>query len=119
VHNFLLTLIGVGTGIYALTLLGGAFSGDLSGFAKLRGFLIAVFVGAVAFGFIKRQGWAFLAFSVGLLGAWLYSMVVGIVAFSAEQPVGMHVFCFLLINVLIGYLGRWSMERRFRPHLDH
>jgi hypothetical protein len=20
--------------------------------------------------------------------------------------------------VLIGYLGRWPMERRFRPHLD-
>jgi hypothetical protein len=119
VHNSLLTLIGLVTGIYALTLLGGTFSGDLAGFAKLSSFLVAVFVGAVAVGFIKRQGWAFLVFSVGLLGAWLYEMVVAIVAFTGDKPVGGHLFCFVLITVLIGYLGRWEMERRFRPHLDH
>ena len=119
VHNFLLTLIGVGTGLYALTLLGGAFSGDAGGFAKLWSFLYALFVGAVAVGFIKRQGWAFLVFSVGLLGAWLYEMVLGIVAYCDEQPYAGHAFCFVLVTVLIGYLGRWSMERRFRPHLDH
>ena len=119
VHNFLLTLIGVGTGLYSLTLLGGAFSADVGGFAKLWSFLFALFVGAVAVGFIKRQGWAFLVFSVGLLGAWLYEMVLAIVAFSDEQPYATHAFCFLLTTFLIGYLGRWSMERRFRPHLDH
>ena len=26
---------------------------------------------------------------------------------------------FVLINLTIAYLGRWSMERRFRPHLEH
>ena len=27
-------------------------------------------------------------------------------------------FCFVLTVALIGYLGRWSTERRFRPHLE-
>jgi len=119
VHNFILTVIGVGIGLYSLTLLGGALFGDSAGFAKLSQFLIAIVVAAVAFGFIKRQGWAFLMVSVGLLGGWLYAMVMAIVVYAADEPASGRVACFLLVTALIGYLGRWPMERRFRPHLDH
>lgn len=119
VHNFLLSLIGVGIGLYALTTLGGAFFGDATGFAKLTGVLYGLFTAVVALGFLKRRGWAFLVVSVGLLGGWLYEMVMGIVVYSNDQSPMVHVVCFTLITVLIGYLGRWPMERRFRPHLDH
>jgi hypothetical protein len=75
---------------------------------------------ATARGFARYRGWAFLLVSVLLLAGWLSAFVRMVVAFDrggfAEgRP---HLLCLLGIIVLIGYLGRWGMERRFRPHLE-
>ena len=122
VHHSILNLISIGIGIYALTLLNEALSGDGGSFATLSWLLVGIFALAVAFGFKKRRGWAFLAVSVALLFGWVTQLVRVIVVYDAGEMGKGHgiLLSFLLINVMIAYLGRWSMERRFRPHLaDH
>ena len=120
-HNAFLNLISFGIGIYGLMLLSDALGGDGGAFDTLVGLLYAVAMLLVAVGFHKRRGAAFLAFSAWLLVAWLTQFVRMIVAFDNGDASGGRaiLYSFLLINVLIGYIGRWSMERRFRPHLEH
>ena len=120
-HNAFLNLISLGIGIYGLVLLGGAFGGDGGAFATLWGLLLAVLALLVAFGFKRRRGWAFLAVSTWLLFAWLVQLVRVIVVYDAgEVSKGNAILIsFVVINLTIAYLGRWSMERRFRPHLEH
>jgi hypothetical protein len=121
VHNVLLNLIALCIGIDALFTLGHAFFGDHGGFGTLWWFLVAIFLLLVAMGFKKRKGWAFLAVSTGLLVGWMTQLVRTIVVYDAGEMSKGHgiLVSFIVITVLIGYLGRWPMERRFRPHLDH
>ncbi|MHC4937826.1 MAG: hypothetical protein ACYTHK_02515 [Planctomycetota bacterium] len=120
-HNRLLDLIA------AFFLLGGLyvvvealFLGEESGWGIFRQLLIGILIIAVARGFKKRKGWAFLTLSVGLLVGWLVELTRAIVEFTdgGWEAAKLPTFSLLLCTVLIGYLGRWSMERRFRPHLD-
>jgi hypothetical protein len=79
-----------------------------------------VLILVVARGFKRRSGAAFLAVSIGLLLGWLVELIRAIVLFE-EGGFGAAkttVMSWLFLTLLIGYLGRWSMERRFRPHLD-
>ena len=95
--------------------------GDHGGFAVVLNLFIAIFVLAVARGFKKRKGWAFLAVSVSLLVGWMWYLILAIFEFDHHgwEGASTSVYLFILSNVLIGYLGRRSMETRFRPHLAH
>jgi hypothetical protein len=119
VHNLLLDLIAVVLGLGGLFVVAEAF-GEESGFGIFRQLLIGILVLAVARGFKQRKGWAFLVFSIALLVGWLVELTRAIVAFEEGGMAAAKAatLSWLLVTLLIGYLGRWSMERRFRPHLD-
>jgi len=120
-HNLILDLLSALLGLGGLYVLAEVLLfGEESGFGILRQLLAGVLILAVARGFKRRSGAAFLAVSVGLLIGWLVELIRAIVlieesGFAAAKTT---VLSWLLITLLIGYLGRWSMERRFRPHLD-
>ena len=120
-HNLILDLLSALLGLGGLYVLAEVLLfGEESGFGILRQLLAGVLILAVARGFKRRSGTAFLAVSVGLLIGWLVELIRAIVlieesGFAAAKTT---VLSWLLITLLIGYLGRWSMERRFRPHLD-
>lgn len=120
VHNTLLDLIALGIGLTGLVMLIETFTGDVSGFWFGLSFVVALFVLFIARGFKKRKGGAFLAVSVALLIGWMVQLIRAIALFDVGgwAAASGTVYSFLLINLLIGYLGRWSMERRFRPHLE-
>ena len=67
------------------------------------------------------KGAAFMIFSILLLVRWLIAFVATIVAFEAGgSEAGMpQLITLLVIMAMIAYFGRWSMERRFRPHLEY
>lgn len=87
-------------------------------FSKMGAVLWGVLVITAAVGFFRMRGWAFLLVSVGLLGSFFVTLVGLIRAVDAGQGVKGHALCFVITIALIGYIGRWSIERRFRPHLD-
>ena len=78
----------------------------------------SLFILATAIGFFKQRGWAFLVVSVGLLAGWFVSFIRFVLAFEGDQGVAGPLALVVVIMALIAWLGRWSMERRFRPHLD-
>ena len=121
VHNVILNLIALFIGIDALIAFGDAFFAGEGAFRMLFRMLLGIFLVLLALGFKKRKGWAFLTVSVWLLVAWMIQLVTMIVVYDAGETGLGHaaLINFVLINLMIGYLGRWSMERRFRPHLDH
>ena len=117
-HNALLDLIATGFLLYGLVLLGDVFA--VSGaFATLWALIYALLILWAGVGFKKRKGGAFLFVSGWLLVMWLVQFVRAIVAFDRGESTTGLIVSFLLITFLIGYLGRWPMERRFRPHLEH
>jgi len=120
-HNLLLDLIAAAIGLVGLYVLADALVfGEESGFGLFRQLLVGVLVLLVARGFKRRNVAAFLTVSVALLVGWLVELIRAIVqfeegGFAAAKPT---LISFAVITLLIGYLGRWPMERRFRPHLD-
>ena len=116
-HNLFLTLIALGLGLKGLYLLQAALLDDMGGFATVGVLFLAIITLAVARGFMKRKGWAFLLVSVGLLAGWMATLILAIVEIDhgGWDAGSVYLYSFLLTNVLIGYLGRRSMEARFRP----
>jgi hypothetical protein len=86
--------------------------------AKIFWILWGALVIAAGIGFFRMRGWAFLMVSVGLLGNFFVSLVQLLMAIDRGEGVRGKAVWFAATLVLIGYLGRWSMERRFRPHLE-
>ena len=119
IHNLFLGAIAISIGIAGLYLLQAAFLDGYGGFGMIALLFAAILKLAVARGFWKRKGWAFLLVSVSLLFAWMYELVLAIVEtdHGGWADGAIHVYAFILVNFLIGYLGRRSMEERFRPHL--
>jgi len=120
-HNLFLDLIAAGLGVGGVYVLADAILfEDAGGFATFRQIIVALIVLLVAVKFKKRRGSAFLAVSVGLLVGWMVELIRAIVLFEEGgfAAAKSTVISFLIVTLLIGYLGRWSMERRFRPHLD-
>ena len=119
VHDVFLKLIAVLLAVLAVLFL--ATKVASGGLLRGVGVAFVTFVLlATALGFARYRGWAFLTVSVLLLGGWLYTFVRMVTAFdrggwSNGRP---YLLSLVAIIVLIGYLGRWRMERRFRPHLD-
>jgi hypothetical protein len=92
---------------------------DRSGaFGKITAVIWGLVVVITAIGFFRMQGWAFLLVSVGLLASFFVTLVEMLMAIDQGHNVKAHILCFASTVALIGYLGRWKMERRFRPHLD-
>jgi hypothetical protein len=117
IHNAILKLLALLLGLWGLVCLiegldrGGAFG-------KIWAVAVGLFVIWTAVGFWRRRGWAFLVVSVGLLLSFLSGVVTLIIAVDRGEGVRARAVALALTIVLIGYLGRWSIERRFRPHLD-
>lgn len=116
-HNVILKLLAVLLGLWGLVQMIDGF--DRTGaFSKMGVILWGILVIATAVGFFRMRGWAFLLASVGLLLSFFVNLVDLILAVDAGQGVKGRAFWFVISIVLIGYIGRWSIERRFRPHLD-
>lgn len=118
-HNFFLNIIAVGLGLDGLFLLQAALLDDLPGFAMVLYLFFSIITLAIARGFWKRKGWAFLLVSVQLLMSWMGGLIMTIVQMDhgGWGDASIYAYGFLGTNVLIAYLGRRSMEERFRPHL--
>ncbi len=119
IHKLLLNGIAICIGLGGLFLLQAAFLDDHGGFAMVGLLFAAIIKLAVARGFWGRKGWAFLLVSVSLLLSWMLFLILSIVqmdhgGWAEGSP---YIYAFLLVNVLIAYLGRRSMEERFRPDL--
>lgn len=116
-HNAIAKALGLLIGLSGLVQLIEGL--DRPGFwAKLFWIVWGALVIAAGIGFFRMRGWAFLMVSVGLLGNFFVSLVQMLMAIDRGEGVKGKAIWFLATLVLIGYLGRWSMERRFRPHLD-
>ena len=116
-HNAIAKTLGILLGLWGLVVLVNGL--DSQGFwAKLFSIVFGAFVVATAYGFFRMRGWAFLCVSVGLLGNFFISLVRLLMAIDRHEAVKENTFWFVATIVLIGYLGRWSVERHYRPHLD-
>jgi hypothetical protein len=117
IHNAILKVLGLLLGLWGLVLLVEGL--DRSGpFGKIGGVLWGALVIVAAAGFFRMRGWGFLLVSVGLLGGFFTNLVALLMAIDRGEGIKGRWFWFAMTIVLIGYIGRWSMERRFRPHLD-
>lgn len=98
-------------------LLSGA--GDDAGlFGVLGHWALALLMIATGIGFWRGQGWAFLLVSIALLVEWFIFFIRILVAADKGESVTGPIVLLLLNMAVIAWLGRWSMEKRFRPHLD-
>jgi hypothetical protein len=79
---------------------------------------LQVFWIATGIGFWRQRGWAFLVVSVGLLFSWFVGFVLVLLSMDRGLPIWGPLTQLLIVMALIGWLGRWDMEKRFRPHLD-
>jgi hypothetical protein len=116
-HNAALKLLAMLLGLWGLVQLIEGL--DRPGaFGKITAVIWGILVVVTAIGFFRMRGWAFLLVSVGLLGSFFVTLIDLLLALDRGEGARGKAFCFLLTIALIGYLGRWSMERRFRAHLE-
>ncbi len=117
IHNAILKVLALLLGFWGLVeLIEGL---DQPGaFAKMGALLWGALVILAAVGFFRMRGWAFLLVSVGLLASFFTNLVALLIAIDRGEGARGRAFWFVVTIVLIGYLGRWRMERRFRPHLE-
>lgn len=117
VHNTLLKVLAFLLAVFGLIYLVTGLDGD-GVFAKLWALVFGGFIIVTAIGFWMMQGWAFLTVSVGLLLSFLSGIVLLLIAVDQGDGIQGRAISLVVTMVLIGYLGRWKMERKFRPHLD-
>lgn len=92
---------------------------DASGMLGVLGRMVAgLFLGWTGAGLWRYRGWAYLVWSVMLLAGFFITEVEMILAVDRGEGWLAAAAPFVLDVVLIGYFGRWAVERRFRPHLD-
>ena len=116
-HDILIKLIALGMGIGALIWTAeGLESGGA--FAKTGTVAAGIFAICTAVGFARTRGWAFLVVSIGLLVGFLTTFVSWVVSFDTGEGTMVKLLKLLTVIVLIAYLGRYDIERRFRPHLE-
>ena len=117
IHHLILKLLAVLLAVFGLWyLIDGLATGGA--FARIWAVVAGLFVIWTAVGFWRLRGWAFLLVSVALLVAFPVCLVRLLVAVDTGEGVQGRALFLVATIVLIGYLGRWGMERRFRPHLD-
>ena len=121
IQNGIVKLTGLVVAIDGLLNLIHAFQTELGWIAMLWFLVIGLLQIPAGLGLMAWKGAAFMIFSVLLLVRWLVAFVATIVAFEAGgSEAGMpQLITLLVIIAMIAYFGRWSMERRFRPHLEY
>ncbi len=120
VHDVILKGIALLIALLCIPVLGWGLGGGAGVGRAFFGLLGTFVLLATAVGFARYRGWAFVLASAGLLLAWFVTFIRMITSFNAGHG-GDGKFwlaSLVAVMVLIGYLGRWKMERRFRPHLD-
>jgi len=119
-QNFFLKAIALLIAVQAFGTLVDAFEDGVHVLRVFRNLVLAFVSFATAVGFARFRGWAFLLVSVWLLWSWFGSFVGMIVAFNAGYSgLGKRLLVNLVLTmVFIGYIGRWKVERLFRPHLE-
>jgi hypothetical protein len=118
-HDILIKVIAALLGLAAIVRIANSLAGDGGVFSKAFWLLAGLFYLVTAVGFWRYKGWAFLVVSVTLLVNFLTRLVGFILAIDrGDGTAGGYAMSVVITIVLIGYLGRWSMERRFRPELD-
>lgn len=116
-HNALVKILAILLGLWGLVEMVEGL--DRSGaFGMIGAVVWGAVVIATAVGFFRMRGWAFLLVSVGLLASFFANLIGFILAVDRGEGAKDRALWFAVTIVLIGYLGRWSMERRFRPHLE-
>ena len=116
-HDVILKILAVLIGLDGFIFMVGGL-GDAGVFYTLFQLAFGAFWIGVAVAFWKYRGWAFLVVSVTLLVAFLVYWIRLLVAFDNGTGIGQAAAALVITIALIGYLGRYRMERRFRPHLD-
>ena len=146
IHDLLVKVIGLGIFIAGLTFLAGGLSGesheaaapieitastpaaaepqedDSGPGAFQKAFVVAagLLILASAAGFVMYKGWAFILVSIGLLVGFLVTFIRFLLAFDhPDQPIVTAALPLLACIALIAFLGRWSVERHFRPNAGH
>jgi hypothetical protein len=118
-HDIIIKVLAVLFGLGAIIRIANSFAGDGGVFSKAFWLLAGLFYLVTAIGFARYKGWAFLVISVSLLIGFLTRLVGFILAIDrGDGTAGGYAMSIVITVCLIGYLGRWSMERRFRPELD-
>ena len=117
-HDVILKVLAVLIGLDGLVFMVGHL-GDAGVFYTLFQLAFGAFWICVAVGFWRRRGWAFLSVSVALLVLFMVNWIRLLIAvFDRGTGIAAATFWLVVVIALIGYLGRYRMERRFRPHLD-
>jgi hypothetical protein len=116
-HDVILKILAVLIGLKGFLFMVGGL-GDAGVFYTLFQLALGAFGIGVAVSFWKYRGWAFLVVSVWLLLSFMVYWIRLLIAFDRGTGIGQNAAAFVVVIALIGYLGRYRMERRFRPHLD-
>lgn len=116
-HNVILKVLAVLIGLDGFIFMVAGL-GDAGVFYTLFQLVFGAFWICVAVGFWRYRGWAFLSVSMALLVAFMVSWIRLLIAFDRGEGIGATALTLVLVIALIAYLGRYRMERRFRPHLD-
>lgn len=116
-HNVILKVLAVLIGLDGFVFMVAGL-GDAGVFYTLFQLAFGAFWIFVAVGFWRYRGWAFLSVSVALLVAFMVYWVRLLIAFDRGEGIASTALTLVLVMALIGYLGRYRMERRFRPQLD-
>ncbi len=119
-HDVVLKGIALLIALLCIPVLGWGLGGGAGVGRAFCGLLATFVLLATAVGFARFRGWAFVLASVGLLFGWFVSFIRMITSFNAgDASAGKFwLAAWVGVMVLIGYLGRWKMERRFRPNLE-
>ncbi|MHC4972417.1 MAG: hypothetical protein ACYTG3_08795 [Planctomycetota bacterium] len=116
-HNAILKTLAVLIGLDGFIFMVAGL-GDAGVFYTLFQLAFGAFWICVAVGFWRYRGWAFLSVSVALLVSFMVFWIRLLIAVDRGEGIGTTALTLVVVIALIAYLGRYRMERRFRPHLD-
>jgi hypothetical protein len=116
-HDTILKILAILIGLDALVFMFGGL-GEAGVFYTLFQLAMGAFGICVAVSFWRYRGWAFLVVSVALLVSFMVYWIRLLIAVDRGDGIGRTALALVAVVALIGYLGRYRMERRFRPYLD-
>ena len=93
---------------------------EIPGPSALRvilGTAIALFSVLTAFALMKLRAWAWFVVTIGYLVSTFVHLVLVILSLAEGRSLLGPLFYTVFAGFSLWYLGRYAMERRFRPHL--
>ncbi|MGH7162393.1 MAG: hypothetical protein ACREID_02830 [Planctomycetota bacterium] len=117
-HSFLVRLLALAVGVFGLVHLVNGLEGG-SGLRVLWVLAVGVLWLATALGLYRFRGWAWLVATLAMLGGCVLNFIRMIAAIDAGRSgdAWSHAWTVVSLALVLAYLGRESMERRFRPHI--